>query len=61
MLSNRRAKATLEYLVAQGIDRKRLRAKGYGEEVPLIKCANTKSCSEYEHSISRRCEFIILR
>ena len=61
MLSNRRAKATLEYLVVQGIDRKRLRAKGYGEEVPLIKCANNKSCSEYEHSINRRCEFIILK
>lgn len=61
VLSNRRARATLEYLVSQGINRNRLRAKGYGEAVPLIKCANVKGCSEYEHSINRRCEFIILK
>ncbi len=61
MLSNRRANATLEYLVKNGINRKRLRAKGYGENVPLIKCGVTKQCTEQEHSINRRCEFIILK
>lgn len=58
-LSKRRAAATLEYLVENGIDRKRLKSKGFGESVPLIKCGN--NCTEDEHSINRRCEFIILR
>jgi len=61
MLSNKRAGATLEYLVQHGIKRKRLRSKGYGEAVPLIKCGTTKECTEQEHSINRRCEFIILK
>ncbi|MBX5482043.1 MAG: OmpA family protein [Myxococcaceae bacterium] len=34
-LSTRRARAVLEYLVRKGIDRKRLRAKGYGEDSPI--------------------------
>ena len=59
LLSNRRAASTLEYLVKQGIKRKRLRSKGYGERVQLVKCGN--DCSEGEHSINRRCEFIILK
>ncbi|HMK06318.1 MAG TPA: OmpA family protein [Flavobacterium sp.] len=61
MLSNRRAASTLEYLVDHGIKRKRLRSKGYGESVPLIKCGGAKECTEQEHSINRRCEFIILK
>lgn len=58
-LSHQRAAATLEYLVANGIDRKRLRSKGYGERVPLVKCDG--DCSEEEHAINRRCEFMILK
>ncbi len=58
-LSKRRAAATLEYLVENGIERKRLKSKGFGESVPLIKCGN--NCTEDEHSINRRCEFIILK
>ncbi len=61
VLSNRRAASTLEYLVQNGISRKRLRSKGFGEQVPLIKCGITKTCTEEEHSINRRCEFIILK
>ena len=60
-LSNRRAASTLEYLVTNGISRNRLRYKGFGEIVPLIKCGQTKQCTEQEHSINRRCEFIILK
>ncbi len=58
-LSNDRAGAALEYLVSKGINRNRMRSKGYGERVPLIKCGD--SCTEVEHSINRRCEFIILK
>ncbi|RZJ35515.1 MAG: hypothetical protein EOO51_05080 [Flavobacterium sp.] len=59
LLSNKRAASTLEYLVKNGIDRKRLRSRGYGESTPLVKCGN--NCTEQEHSINRRCEFIILK
>jgi peptidoglycan-associated lipoprotein len=59
MLSNRRAASALEYLVKNGVERKRLRSKGYGERVPLIKCGT--ECTEQQHSINRRCEFIILK
>ena len=58
-LSHNRAAATLEYLVNNGINRKRLRSKGYGERKPLVNCGS--NCSEDEHSINRRCEFIILK
>lgn len=61
MLSKRRAASSLEYLVKSGIDRKRLRSKGFGESLPLVKCGTTKICTEQEHSINRRCEFIILK
>ncbi len=59
ILSNNRAASTLEYIVSKGIDRKRLRSKGFGESMPLIKCGD--HCTEAEHSINRRCEFRILK
>ena len=52
---------SLEYLVKSGIKRKRLRSRGFGESVPLIQCDTTRVCTEQEHSINRRCEFIILK
>jgi outer membrane protein OmpA-like peptidoglycan-associated protein len=58
-LSQNRATATLEYLVANGISSSRMRSKGYGERVPLIPCGDT--CNEEQHAINRRVEFIILK
>lgn len=58
-LSHNRAASTLEYLVENGINRNRLRSKGYGERNLLVKCGD--NCSEEEHSINRRCEFLILK
>jgi peptidoglycan-associated lipoprotein len=58
-LSHNRAAAALEYLVNNGINRKRLKSKGYGERKPLVSCGS--DCTEDEHSINRRCEFIILK
>ena len=58
-LSDRRAKATLEWIVKQGIDRKRLKAKGYGETRLVNGCSNGVPCSEEEHQENRRSEFII--
>lgn len=61
ILSNRRAASSLEYLVKSGIKRKRLRSRGFGESVPLVPCGTARICTEQEHSINRRCEFIILK
>lgn len=58
-LSNRRANSALEYLVENGINRTRLRSKGFGETKPLVDCGG--NCSEEEHSINRRVEFLIIR
>ncbi|EDP72006.1 outer membrane protein, peptidoglycan-associated lipoprotein [Flavobacteriales bacterium ALC-1] len=58
-LSHKRAKATLEYLVENGISRARLTSKGYGETQPLVPCGD--NCTETEFSINRRCEFLILK
>ncbi|WP_179020570.1 OmpA family protein [Winogradskyella forsetii] len=58
-LSEKRARATLEYLVQNGISRARLTSKGFGETKPLVPCGD--NCTETEFSINRRCEFIILR
>lgn len=56
-LSQARAESTLEYLVAQGIDRNRLVPKGYGEEVPLNDCVRPNMCTEAQYAINRRSEF----
>ena len=58
-LSEKRARATLEYLVQNGISRSRLTSKGYGETKPLVPCGD--NCTETEFSINRRCEFLILK
>jgi outer membrane protein OmpA-like peptidoglycan-associated protein len=59
-LSNKRAASALEYLVQNGIDRKRLLSVGYGETKPLIICPKN-DCTEEEHATNRRCTFMILK
>lgn len=59
-LSDRRAKATLEWIVKQGIDRKRLKAKGYGETRLVNRCSNGVPCTDEEHQENRRSEFIVI-
>ena len=59
-LSERRAKATLEWMVKQGIERKRLTAKGYGETQLVNGCSNGVPCTEEEHQENRRSEFIVV-
>lgn len=59
-LSQRRAEAAVNYLVANGIERNRLIAKGYGETKLLNRCANGVNCSEEEHQANRRTEIKVL-
>ncbi|MFN0248792.1 MAG: OmpA family protein [Kofleriaceae bacterium] len=55
-LSQKRATAIYNYLVAKGVAATRLRAKGYGETRPLDKGAN-----EAARAKNRRTEFVILQ
>ncbi|MCB0376605.1 MAG: OmpA family protein, partial [Sinomicrobium sp.] len=59
-LSQRRAENVVKYLVSQGIDAKRLRAKGYGESQLINDCDDDKDCSEEENQVNRRTEFRII-
>ena len=62
-LSDNRAKSTRQYLIDKGIASERLTAKGYGESRLVNDCGceptNVYSCSEAEHQLNRRSEFII--
>ncbi|QXP79697.1 MULTISPECIES: OmpA family protein [Winogradskyella] len=62
-LSERRAKSTRQYLIDKGISSERLTAKGYGESRLVNDCGceptSESSCSEEEHQLNRRSEFII--
>jgi outer membrane protein OmpA-like peptidoglycan-associated protein/tetratricopeptide (TPR) repeat protein len=58
-LSSKRAKSTQEYIISQGIPAKRILAKGYGETVLIIQCVPEESCSEEQHELNRRSEFVI--
>ncbi|MCH8533801.1 MAG: OmpA family protein [Flavobacteriaceae bacterium] len=60
ILSDKRAKATINYLVNKGIESNRVSGKGYGETQLVNHCANNVDCSEEEHALNRRSEFIIL-
>ncbi|GAQ15844.1 outer membrane lipoprotein omp16 precursor [Myroides odoratimimus] len=57
-LSNDRAKATLDYIVSQGIESSRLESQGYGSQELKVEC---EPCSEWEDAQNRRSEFIILQ
>lgn len=59
-LSNRRAKSSLEWIIAKGIDSSRITGKGYGETELVNKCSNDVKCTEAEHQLNRRTEFVIL-
>lgn len=58
-LSQKRASSTREFIIQSGINAKRVQAKGYGESVPIIKCKTDDACSEEEHELNRRSEFVI--
>lgn len=59
-LSQKRAQSVVDWLVANGIDRSRLKPKGYGETRPRNSCSDNVSCSEYEHQRNRRTEFRVI-
>lgn len=60
VLSDKRAKSIMAWLVSKGIDASRLRGKGYGESQLLNRCKDGVKCSEEEHLKNRRSEFMII-
>ena len=61
-LSDNRAKSTRDYIVSQEIDASRIEsAIGYGESRLINKCKNGVKCTEEEHLLNRRSDFIIIQ
>lgn len=60
-LSERRAQATVQYIIAKGIDPKRISGKGFGESQLVNGCSDGIKCSEEEHQQNRRTEFVIVK
>lgn len=58
-LSAKRAKAAADFIVGSGIFADRIRSRGLGESTLLNKCGDGVKCSEEEHAINRRTEFIV--
>ena len=59
-LSNKRASATVEYIVKKGIKPGRVTGKGYGERRLKNECSNGVPCSKEQHQLNRRSEFIVI-
>ena len=52
-LSQRRAESAVQYIISEGISPRRITARGYGENRPIVPAATT----EEEHQVNRRTEF----
>jgi outer membrane protein OmpA-like peptidoglycan-associated protein len=63
-LSNNRARTSKSYLVAHGIKSARIVGKGLGETQLVVNCPcegeESSLCTEEQHQLNRRTEFIIL-
>ena len=60
-LSERRAKSTVAYIIAKGINPNRITGKGYGETQLVNDCTNSVKCTSEEHQPNRRTEFVIVK
>lgn len=60
-LSKRRANNALDYLLSKGIDKKRVRAIGYGKEQLTNKCRDGVPCPPEKHQENRRTEVRIIK
>lgn len=59
-LSDRRNKSTIKYIIDRGISAGRLTGRGYGETQHVNECRNGVKCSEEQHQLNRRSEFIVV-
>ena len=58
-LSDKRAKATVQYVISKGIDASRISGKGFGETELKIDCKN--KCTEEQNATNRRSEFLLVK
>lgn len=65
LLSDKRAKSSAAYIISKGISKERIYGKGYGESKLINKCEcegkKVTPCTEEEHQVNRRTEFIIVK
>lgn len=59
-LSFKRAESSANYVISQGIDPSRIRAKGFGETQLVNECKDGVDCSEEKHQQNRRTEFKVI-
>ena len=59
-LSDKRAKASAEYIKSRITNPDRISGKGYGESKLVNECADGVQCTEEQHQDNRRTEFIII-
>lgn len=59
-LSQKRAESTVNYMISKGISSDRLEGEGFGETKLVNQCENGVRCSNADHELNRRSEFIIL-
>lgn len=57
-LSNRRANSTVQYIISKGVNSAKISGKGFGETELKINCVK---CTETEHGLNRRSEFMIVK
>lgn len=58
-LSNSRAISTANWFIEKGIAAERILTKGFGETKLVNKCNNDVKCTEDEHQMNRRTEFVV--
>jgi outer membrane protein OmpA-like peptidoglycan-associated protein/tetratricopeptide (TPR) repeat protein len=58
-LSDKRAKATVQYVISKGIDASRISGRGFGETELKIDCKN--KCTDEQNAINRRSEFLLVK
>jgi outer membrane protein OmpA-like peptidoglycan-associated protein/tetratricopeptide (TPR) repeat protein len=58
-LSDKRAKATVQYVISKGVDETRISGKGFGETELKIDCKN--KCTDEQNAINRRSEFLLVK
>ena len=59
-LSDKRAKSTVAYIISRGININRITGQGYGETELVNNCDNNSDCTEEQHQLNRRSEFIVV-
>jgi outer membrane protein OmpA-like peptidoglycan-associated protein len=61
-LSLKRAQATFKYLVGKGVESSRISEyKGYGEQNLTNNCDDASNCTEEQHQLNRRTQFIVIK